>query len=55
VCAGPLRCNRGVPIVLKVFLAIIVFGPVLIFAGILVWGAIKDGRDERRSKTVTRG
>jgi hypothetical protein len=43
------------PLVIKIVLAIVVFGPVLVFAGFLVWGAIKDGRDERRSKTVTRG
>ena len=43
------------PIVLKILLAIVVFGPMIAFAGILVWGAIKDGRDERRSKHVSRG
>jgi hypothetical protein len=52
---APLRSNRGVPVVLKILLAIVVFGPMLVFAGFLVWGAIKDGRDERRSKRVTRG
>jgi hypothetical protein len=50
-----VRSNRGVPLALKVFLVIVVFGPLLVFAGILVWGAIQDGRDERRSKRVTRG
>jgi hypothetical protein len=43
------------PVVIKIILSIVVFGPVLILAGFLVWGAIKDGRDERRSKNVTRG
>jgi len=42
-------------VVIKIILAVVVFAPVLILAGFLVWGAIKDGRDERRSKTVTRG
>jgi hypothetical protein len=53
--AAPLRSNRGVPLALKIFLVIVVFGPLLVFAGLLVWGAIQDGRDERRSKRVTRG
>jgi hypothetical protein len=44
-----------VPIVLKILLVIIVFGPLIAFGGVLVWGAIKDGREERRSKRVTRG
>jgi hypothetical protein len=44
-----------VPIVLKILLVIIVFGPLVIFGGILIWAAIQDGRDERRSKRVTRG
>ena len=43
------------PIVLKILLVIVVFGPLIAFGGVLVWGAIKDGRDERRSKSVTRG
>ena len=53
----PRRCAliRAVPIALKILLAIVVFGPMIAFAGVLVWGAIKDGRDERRSKHVTRG
>jgi hypothetical protein len=50
-----IRCNAYVPLALKIVLVIVVFGPLLLFAGILVWGAIQDGRDERRSKRVTRG
>jgi hypothetical protein len=44
-----------VPLALKVFLVVIVFAPMLIFGCLLIWGAIQDGRDERRSKRVTRG
>jgi hypothetical protein len=44
-----------VPLVVKILLLIVVFGPMLAFGGFLVWAALKDGRDERRSKRVTRG
>ncbi len=43
------------PLALKVFLVIVVFGPLLVLGAILLWAAIQDGRDERRSKRVTRG
>jgi hypothetical protein len=43
------------PLALKILLVIVVFGPILVYLGILVWAAIQDGRDERRSKRVTRG
>jgi hypothetical protein len=44
-----------VPLALKIALVVIVFGPLLVFGAMLVWAAIQDGRDERRSKRVTRG
>jgi hypothetical protein len=51
----PLRCNESVPLALKILLVIVIFGPVVIYGAILIWAAIQDGRDERRSKRVTRG
>ena len=39
----------------KIVLMVVVFAPIIVYGGFLIWGAIKDGRDERRSKTVTRG
>jgi hypothetical protein len=44
-----------VPLALKIALAVIVFAPLVVFGGFLVWAAIQDGRDERRSRRVTRG
>ena len=43
------------PLALKIVLMVVVFAPILVYLGFLVWGAIQDGRDERRSKRVTRG
>jgi hypothetical protein len=43
------------PIALKIVLVVVVFAPLLIFGGFLIWAAIQDGRDERRSRRVTRG
>ena len=43
------------PLAVKIILLIVVFGPMLAFGAFLVWAAVKDGRDQRRRKRVTRG
>ena len=53
--APAIRSNGWVPVALRIVLIVIVFGPLIVFGGFLVWAAIQDGRDERRSKRVTRG
>jgi hypothetical protein len=45
----------GVPIALKIVLAIVVFAPLVIWMVILVRVAITDGREAQRRKNVTRG
>jgi F0F1-type ATP synthase membrane subunit b/b' len=45
----------AVTLAVKIVVLAITFGPIVVFAGFLVWGAIQDGRDERRSRRVTRG
>jgi len=44
-----------VPVALKILLAIVVFGPILVWMVILIRTAIADGRDAQRRKRTTRG
>ena len=43
------------PVALKILLAIVVFGPILVYMVVLIRTAIADGREAQRRKRVTRG
>ena len=53
--AARLSNFGAVPLALKIILVVVVFAPLVVFGAFLIWAAIQDGRDERRSKRVTRG
>ena len=42
-------------VAIKILLAIVVFGPILVYMVILIRTAIVDGREAQRRKRVTRG
>ena len=53
--AARLSNFGAMPLALKIILVVVVFAPLVVFGAFLIWAAIQDGRDERRSKRVTRG